>query len=98
MGCSARIRGCRQAECGERIRVFLTLHDPDNGLTLEFLKSVGNATHATHVPDPSAAAVRPALAEVLRNLADRLKDQRPGFVAVVVRGDNSRRASVLLCE
>ena len=47
-------------------------------------KAIRNQLDARHFPDPTALSIRPALAEVLRLVADNLEKQIPVGIGVVI--------------
>ena len=88
---AAGVAGGDEAEAREAIDVLLAFDDEDGiigsvGPQLE--QPIGHLADALDPPGPASLAVRTALTEVLRLVADDLEEQLSGLVAVIVGGDD----------
>ena len=94
---AAGVAGGDEAEARQPIDVLLALDDENGiigGVRPQLEQPIGHLADALDAPGPASLAVRTALAEVLRLVADDLEQQLSGLVAVVVGGDDPPPSAV----
>src|SRR5437763_16661475 len=89
LSCTSRIARRHDAQSAGRLAIFFAFADQHRLGREHVGRPVQNAPDTFAVPGPSAITIRPALLNVLRLLAQKLKEQLAFLVSVDVLGHDA---------